>query len=350
VRPVNKVKKILIIRTDRIGDLVCTIPSIKTLKKNFSEAEIFGLLSPVNGELLRDTALLDHIFVWNNRMTTHEKRDLFKNLKEKNFDMAFVFSPLTESYSLAKKSGASLRGGIVIKSRIVTRFTAFLWLTHTYLLDQEGRIARNEPVLHEIEKGFSLLKLFGVEDFEKDITFSLPEKVLKEKGETLNSLKFEGQKGVIGLPLCCRYGRAGWSAKDMAQLAESLKKKFPWYLIFITYGVSEKKEGEFLEEKFKRERNIAVKGFLPLQLWAALMQSLSLVISIDSGAVHVAASGKVPSIVLYPQEIFRLCREEWTPWQILHRQLVMEGFAETVGNILHSAEQLLGCDEMLTKF
>jgi len=78
---VNEVKKILVIRTDRIGDLVCTIPSIKTLKKNFPEAEISGLLSPVNGELLEGTGILDHIFVWNNNMTLLEKKDFFRNLK-----------------------------------------------------------------------------------------------------------------------------------------------------------------------------------------------------------------------------------------------------------------------------
>ena len=335
------IKKILIIRIDRIGDLVCTVPSIRTLKKVYAGAELYALLSPVNGMLLENTGLVHNIIIWDKSMSSGEKKSFFQRLKEYGFDMALVFSPVTEAYSLAGKTGASIRGGVVLKSRFLTRAFSAFCLTHTYLLDQEGKISRNEPVLHEVEKGFSLLKLLGIEDFERDMTLSLPKNIRNESRELLNSLSLENYRGIIGLPLCCRYKRAGWSSADMVSLSGELRKKFPEYFLFVTFGEEEQEEGRVLENSFKNRNDIAVKGPFPLQLWASLMQSMSLVISIDSGAVHLAASGKVSVLVLYPEDIYRLCHQEWTPWQVNNRQLVMTGYEETKDNILDAVEGLL---------
>ncbi len=81
------IKKILIIRIDRIGDLVCTIPSIRALRKNFPDTRITALLSLYNSDLISDTELVDDIIVWKNNMPGEEKQYLIKNLKERKFEV-----------------------------------------------------------------------------------------------------------------------------------------------------------------------------------------------------------------------------------------------------------------------
>lgn len=57
-------KKILIIRRDNIGDLVCTTPAIAALRRNYPSAEIGALVNSYNAEVLRGNPNLDHVFVY----------------------------------------------------------------------------------------------------------------------------------------------------------------------------------------------------------------------------------------------------------------------------------------------
>lgn len=57
-------KKILLIRRDNIGDLVCTTPAIAALRRDYPEAEIGILVNSYNAEVLRGNANVDHVFVY----------------------------------------------------------------------------------------------------------------------------------------------------------------------------------------------------------------------------------------------------------------------------------------------
>lgn len=57
-------KKILLIRRDNIGDLVCTTPAIAALRRDYPEAEIGILVNSYNAEVLRGNPNVDHVFVY----------------------------------------------------------------------------------------------------------------------------------------------------------------------------------------------------------------------------------------------------------------------------------------------
>ncbi|WVH09065.1 MAG: hypothetical protein EoVTN8_386 [Fluviibacter phosphoraccumulans EoVTN8] len=57
-------KKILIIRRDNIGDLVCTTPAIAALREYYPSAEIGALVNSYNAAVLRGNPNLDHVFVY----------------------------------------------------------------------------------------------------------------------------------------------------------------------------------------------------------------------------------------------------------------------------------------------
>ncbi len=332
----RSIRKILVIRIDRIGDLVCTVPAIKTVKEHYQGAEITALLSSCNASLLADTGLVDEIIVW-----CKGKRDIIKKLKDRHFDIVLVFSPVTEAYTIAFKTGSPVRIGTVIKSRILTGFFASFCLTGMFLLNQEERLLKKEEIIHEVEKGFKLLEILGIKDFNRDISIPLPESVIAEGREYLKSISFKDQKGIITLPLCCRYNSAGWDADNFTILARKLREKFPDYLLFITFGEKEEKDGKALQKIFNDIEGVTVKGDIPLQMWMSYMKYMSAVISIDSGAVHLASSWKVPSVVLYPKDIYELCRQEWTPWDVSYRQLIIKDFKETSDEIIAALGELL---------
>ncbi|MEQ8188631.1 MAG: glycosyltransferase family 9 protein [Candidatus Eremiobacterota bacterium] len=330
------ISKILVIRIDRIGDLVCTVPAIKSVKNHYPGAVITALLSSCNASLLADTGLVDEIIVW-----YKGKKDIIKNLKDRHFDIVLVFSPVTEAYAIALKTGSPVRAGIVIKSRIFTRLYASFCLTGMFLLNQEERLLKHKKVIHEVEKGFRLLEILGIKEFNRDISIPIPDTLLTGGREYLKSVSFKGQQGIIALPLCCRYNSAGWNTDNFTILARELREKFPDYLLFITFGKKEEQDGKALQNIFNDIEGVAVKGDIPLQMWMSYMKYMSAVISIDSGAVHLAASCNVPSVVLYPKDIYELCRREWTPWNVPCRQLIIKDFKETSGEIITALGELL---------
>lgn len=58
------IQRILIIRRDNIGDLVCTTPAIAALRQHYPDAEIAALVNSYNADVLRGNLNLDHVFVY----------------------------------------------------------------------------------------------------------------------------------------------------------------------------------------------------------------------------------------------------------------------------------------------
>src|SRR5574343_655369 len=57
-------QKILLIRRDNIGDLVCTTPAFSALRKRYPDAKIGALVNSYNAEVLRGNFNVDHVFVY----------------------------------------------------------------------------------------------------------------------------------------------------------------------------------------------------------------------------------------------------------------------------------------------
>ena len=87
-------KNILIVRTDRIGDVVLTTPSIKALRDAFPEARITLLVTPLTQDLVNGLAGLDAVLV-DDRQGVHcgpgGYCKLIRQLKACRFDLAVIY-------------------------------------------------------------------------------------------------------------------------------------------------------------------------------------------------------------------------------------------------------------------
>ena len=57
-------KNILVFRTDRIGDLLLTCPSIKTIKQNFPESELSIMTSERNYTYAKTFDFIDNVYLF----------------------------------------------------------------------------------------------------------------------------------------------------------------------------------------------------------------------------------------------------------------------------------------------
>ncbi|MDC0232057.1 hypothetical protein OAJ72_02075 [Pelagibacteraceae bacterium] len=100
------INKILIFRTDRIGDLLVTCPAIITIKKYFKESSITIITSNKNYEYAKSLNLFDNVIKFP-KTNIFNKIKFIYTLRKKNFDYVYVFdskerSIITSSFIKSK--------------------------------------------------------------------------------------------------------------------------------------------------------------------------------------------------------------------------------------------------------
>jgi len=87
-------KNILVVRTDRLGDVVLTTPAIGALRKAFPKARISMMVSPATVDLLRRNPYLDEVIVYDRFKEHHGLKGYWKfvlELRQKKFDLAVIY-------------------------------------------------------------------------------------------------------------------------------------------------------------------------------------------------------------------------------------------------------------------
>ena len=90
----NTFKNILIVRTDRIGDVVLTVPAIRAIRNKFPDARLTVLLSPLTFDLLNGLSIIDEILIDDRHNLYQGLKGFFnlvKLLKQKKFDLAVIY-------------------------------------------------------------------------------------------------------------------------------------------------------------------------------------------------------------------------------------------------------------------
>jgi len=112
------INKILIFRTDRIGDLIVTCPAIISIKKYFKECDITLITSNKNFEYAKSLNLFNDVIEFP-RSNLINKIQFIKNLNKKKFDYIFVFdgkerSIFTASFIKSNNKKVALASSIKI--------------------------------------------------------------------------------------------------------------------------------------------------------------------------------------------------------------------------------------------
>ncbi len=109
---------IAIIRDDRLGDTILTLPVVKKLKEDFPKSRITMIISGISKNLLQMFDFIDDIIVIENSIKTINK------INSKNFDLILNFSPLKgKSYKFFLK--AKRKVNIIYCSRYKQKFSNY---------------------------------------------------------------------------------------------------------------------------------------------------------------------------------------------------------------------------------
>jgi len=317
----SSIRKILVVRQDdRIGNLILTTPLLSALRRFFPKAQVTYLASKTFHTLFHNSSLVDQIFVAKKRQYIIHPLSLvsfIRRIRKQKFDLAFDASDensfsLNNSF-LAYLSGSRYRIGykkpnsalflnievpsLPPCSELAPNHTVQeLACSEPFNFVQDKRSRTVEPIQrHAAEMHLDLLR-FLVGDFEGDDL-----KIEVDPENRFSVKKYLEEKEIlpddflIGINIGGR-GRKRWDLENFIELADWIVEDLDVKVIFI-WGPEEKNMVKGIT--LKNENKQILSDLFPLPILAALIERCNLFISGDTGAMHLSAAVRTPTLALF---------------------------------------------------
>jgi len=145
----SSVKKILLIRLRRIGDIIMTTPAVTVLKENLPQASLTYLVEESYRDLVEGNPHLDNVFVIPKKQSTKDFHDLIHQIRREKFDVLIDFHGGPRASWLTLFSKAKLKVGYKIKNK------SFLYHIKIPRSPEKGQI-------HSVENHVNPVKAIGI--------------------------------------------------------------------------------------------------------------------------------------------------------------------------------------------
>jgi lipopolysaccharide heptosyltransferase II len=277
-----RLQNILVVRTDRIGDVILTLPTVEALKANFPDARVSMLVSSYTAGLVEGIA---NTIIYDREGKKRPFFEILKDLRTVRFDAAIIAYP---RFRIAL---------LLLLARIPTRIgTGYRW--YSFLFNKRVYEHRKTAEKHEAEYNLSLINVLGCTLPSKpEVYIEINEKDRKAAKELWRSIGIPGDGNLIILHPGSGGSARDWKPERFANLASELIKE--GYHIVITGSARETD----LVNRITSEAGEGAKSFissLSLREFGAFIQTAELFISNSTGPLHIAAAVGIPVIGFYP--------------------------------------------------
>lgn len=295
-------ERVLIVRTDRIGDLILTTPLFQSLKENFPDIKVDALVSKYSSTILDNNPFINEVISYD----AARRFSLAEELRGRRYDLALLTYPRFHLAWLLYQAHIPKRIG-----------TVYRW--YSFLFTHKVFQHRKKVEKHELEYNLDMLAPLGIKRRE-----ILPKVYLSKTETQLVELLFREhalKPDDLKIMVHPGGGRSSlrWPEDKFAQLAVRLRDKLSAKII-LTGVESEraltKKVGEALGGNA-----IDLTGKLSLRELCAVISRTNLMVTNSTGPMHIAATSGVKVLALFcPIKTASPIR--WGPYGHGHRVLL----------------------------
>lgn len=286
----ENIQNILIVELLYIGDIIAITPTIRALKQKFTNARIDVMLRPSMQEVLTGNPNV-------NKILAYDKQD---------FETGFstIINELRGRYDLA----VLLHPGVDIGNYKVSTFLKNakipfrIGCTKVGFLEGKGFFMhrKTKPTFelkHKIEDNLDVVRTIGVNTEDKHLEIY----TTKSAQNYINSLlKKEGvseKDFIMTIHAVPQHKTHEWLIERFASVADKLIENYHIKIIFT----GSQKDIEYNQRIINLMKNKAINlaGKTDIKQFFAAIKRASLVISVDTSAIHVAAALNKPVIALF---------------------------------------------------
>lgn len=323
----DNIKKILVIKTDEIGDFVLVTPFLRELRIMFPRAFITLVVNPAIYPLAELCPHVNEIMVYHQESPYFLKPLIlpgrafkigYGSLRHRKFDLALLprwdmntdYSAYLSYFSFSERR-IGVTEHINARKKLVNKGFDLLF-TDVISDDLPG---------HEVERNLNFIRYLGGKPLS-----DTPELWLTQEDEDFAENMLAGFHPKMLIAFCPGAGKMyrQWPKKRFVELGKSLRDIYDTSFIVIG-GIHDRPLGRYIQHEL-RQRIKDLTGRTTLRQTAALLKRCHLYVGNDTGAMHLAAAAGTPVVEI---SCFPVCgpASHWNsprrfgPWRVPHRIL-----------------------------
>lgn len=272
-------EKFLIVRTDRIGDVLLTTPMAHALREHFPQAHIAWLTRSFTAPLLENNPDIDEILIDREGPCS----ELVVRLRREAFDAAIVAFPRWRIAWATWRAGIPVRVGPASKP-------------YSLLFSQRVWQHRSESTRNEADYNIELLAPLGIPWHRVPTRLELTPEEKDWARRTLEGHRIAFHKPLVILHPGSGGSSARWPLGHFMELGDRLQEA--GCDVVVTAGTGEEYQSLMID-RMRRIPVFIAAGSISLRQLAALLTQAQLVVSNSTGPLHLAVALRVPTVSIY---------------------------------------------------
>ncbi len=275
-------KKILVIRLSSIGDILLTTPLLRVLHRRFPEAQIDFVIKTRFAELMRNNPHLHELRLLDTETGEEGLQELRRKIRMAGYDLVVDIHRNFRSFYLRR--GLPGAGIATYSKQMVRRF----------LLVRTG-VNLYREVIPVHQRYIRALRRWGIEDDGLGLEF-----FIDPQAERLISLRLaerSNARPLVGIAPGAGFATKRWPAENFLEIARGLIREHQADILLLG-----NKADRELTSPMASALGAGVydwAGTLTLQQSAAAVASCDLLISNDTGLMHLACALRVPVLAIF---------------------------------------------------
>lgn len=274
----ESIRRILVIKLRAIGDVLLSTIVTKNLRLAFPHARIDYLTEPPSVDVVRGNPFVNDVVVFDRQQTGGV--GLIRMVRARQYDMVIDLFGNPRTALVTRLSGARYRVGYKFRGR-----------RHAYNFVAEPR----GGIVHNTQFNLDALETIGVAIQDRSLYFQF------NPDDAAYIDAFLAAAGLSGKFLVCLNTGGGWYTKrwrveQFAALGDRIVREFGAHIV-LSWGRGQLEEVERLRALMREP------SFVPpettLRQLGALLKCCALVVTNDSGPMHIAAALQIPVVGIY---------------------------------------------------
>lgn len=284
-----EIKRIIVSRTDKIGDLILSIPSFFMVKKMYPNAELVVLVRKYNYDIIRNLPYIDRII----KIDDFTKTELLEKIAYFKADVFIALYSDEYIASLAKASKAKIRIGPISKLSSIFSYNKGVLQKRSLSIKNEG------------EYNLDLVKKLNVNRFK--VCYELNTKlILTDENKKVADLYFS-KNNIVGKCLVVNPFMGG-SAKnirdnDYASILRKVRDRYENKLnIIISCYMDDEERAIQLKNLIGGEDVFIFANGLSILNTASIINKADVYLGGSTGPTHIAGALGKKIVAIYPNK------------------------------------------------
>ncbi|MDH7500066.1 MAG: lipopolysaccharide heptosyltransferase I [candidate division NC10 bacterium] len=295
--PLEEIDRILVVKPSSIGDVVHALPTVAALRRGIPDSFLAWMVEEEAADIVTGNPHVDEVIIssrkrWQKELKEKSTRgfavrqmwEFLRMLRSRRFDLVIDLQGLLKSGIPIFLSGAPYRLGY---SR--AREMSHLFLTHRVLVDNGS--------MHSVDRYLEIVRFLGIYVGEKEFSIQVSRGDEEAMANLLQQDGMGGKGTKIILNAPARWQSKRWPKEKFAQLGDQLASRLRAQII-LTGSYSDRPLVEEIASLMGHHA-LNAAGRTSLKELCALLKKVDLVITCDSGPMHIAAAVGTPTVALF---------------------------------------------------